>query len=110
MSLTAIVRTSTARVVPGRFPEFAAYILAAVQEFPTRHPGLLSHDVLLDQENNELVYLSRWEDEQALIAFAGPGWRDGAVLLPGEDEYLLAPLTVRHYRSVPIPSVDETVP
>ncbi|MBW6437111.1 antibiotic biosynthesis monooxygenase [Actinoplanes hulinensis] len=96
--VSVIVRTSTARVVPGRMAAFTDYILAAVSAFPGENPGLLSHRVLVDDEAGELVYLSRWRDEEALAAFAGPAWRDAPVMLPGEEEYLLAPLLVRHYR------------
>ncbi|MEV0901846.1 antibiotic biosynthesis monooxygenase [Actinoplanes sp. NPDC049802] len=102
--MSVIVRTSTAHVVPGRLAEFTSYILDAVSRFPDRNPGLLSHQVIVDDEADELVYLSRWRDEQALAAFAGPGWRDSPVMLPGEEMFLRVPLKVRHYRETPIPA------
>jgi hypothetical protein len=106
--VSVIVRVSTARVLPGRLEAFVDYILAAVQEFPAQNAGLLSHEVLIDDENSELVYVSRWRDEQALIGFAGAGWRDDPVVLPGEEAYLLGPLIVRHYRGASIQTVDTT--
>ncbi|MDR6979059.1 hypothetical protein J2X68_005793 [Streptomyces sp. 3330] len=44
-----------------------------------------------------LLYVSRRRSEQDLIGSAGEHGRDQPVVLPGEDEYLLAPLRVRHF-------------
>jgi hypothetical protein len=44
-----------------------------------------------------VIYISRWRDEAAVAAFAGPGWRDTPVTLPAEDRFLAAPLRIRHF-------------
>ncbi|QKW07568.1 antibiotic biosynthesis monooxygenase [Streptomyces sp. NA04227] len=91
-----ITRVSEARVRPERFEAFRDYIVSAVREFPARYPGLLSHEVLLSPPAS-LLYVSRWRGEKDLADYAGEDWRDQPVVLPGEDEYLTAPLRVRHF-------------
>ncbi|NEE20195.1 antibiotic biosynthesis monooxygenase [Streptomyces sp. SID7499] len=93
---TLITRVSEARVRPERFDAFRDLIVSTVRAFPDRHPGLVSHEVLLAPPGT-LLYVSRWRSEEDLVAYAGEHWRDQPVLVPGEDEYLLAPLQVRHF-------------
>lgn len=71
-------------------------ITTAVREFPARYPGLVDHEVLLAPPES-LIYVSRWRSEEDLVDYAGESWRDQPVLLPGEQEYLAAPLQVRHF-------------
>ncbi|UQW99442.1 antibiotic biosynthesis monooxygenase [Streptomyces sp. RerS4] len=91
-----IIRVSEARVRPERFEEFRGVIVSAVREFPGRHPGLVDHEVLLAPPDS-LLYVSRWRSEQDLVEYAGEHWRDQPVVLPGEEEYLVEPLRVRHF-------------
>ncbi|MGW3494519.1 antibiotic biosynthesis monooxygenase family protein [Streptomyces sp. NPDC001020] len=91
-----IVRVSEARVRPERFEAFRDVIISAVREFPDRYPGLVDHEVLLAPPDS-LLYVSRWRSEEDLVNYAGEHWRDQPVVLPGEDEYLVAPLQVRHF-------------
>ncbi|NXY96859.1 antibiotic biosynthesis monooxygenase [Streptomyces sp. BR123] len=93
---TVIIRVSEARVRPERFEAFRDMIVSAVREFPGRHPGLVQHEVLLAPPDS-LLYVSRWRSEQDLVGYAGEHWRDQPVVLPGEEEYLVAPLQVRHF-------------
>ncbi|MEV0174591.1 antibiotic biosynthesis monooxygenase [Streptomyces sp. NPDC050803] len=87
---------SEARVLPDRFEAFHDMIVEAVRTFPDRYPGLLDHEVLVAPPNS-LIYVSRWRSEEDLVHYAGENWRDQPVVLPGEDDYLLAPLQVRHF-------------
>ncbi|MGN9793003.1 antibiotic biosynthesis monooxygenase family protein [Streptomyces sp. OZ13] len=91
-----IIRVSEAHVRPERFEAFRDMIVSAVREFPGRYPGLVDHEVLLAPPGS-LLYVSRWRSEEDLAAYAGENWRDQPVVLPGEDEYLVAPLQVRHF-------------
>ncbi|MGW7433480.1 antibiotic biosynthesis monooxygenase [Streptomyces sp. NPDC054861] len=91
-----IIRVSEARVRPERFDAFHRLIVSAVREFPGRYAGLVDHEVLLAPPDS-LLYVSRWRGEEDLVAYAGGDWRDQPVVLPGEEEYLLAPLRVRHF-------------
>jgi hypothetical protein len=94
--MTVITRVSEARVRPECFEAFRDFIVSAVREFPGRYPGLVAHEVLIAPPES-LLYVSRWRSEEDLVGFAGEHWRDQPVVLPGEDEYLVAPLQVRHF-------------
>ncbi|MFG2330863.1 antibiotic biosynthesis monooxygenase [Streptomyces sp. NPDC048604] len=96
-----IVRVSEAVVRPERFEAFHALIVDAVRDFPANNPGLLDHEVLVAPPHS-LLYVSRWRGEEDLVAYAGENWRDEPVVLPGEEEYLLAPLRLRHFTSAPL--------
>jgi hypothetical protein len=96
-----IVRISEARVRPDRFEAFRNMIMTAVREFPARYPGLVNHEVLLAPPEL-LIYVSRWRSEADLVGYAGENWRDQPVILPGEQEYLVAPLQVRHFTLAPL--------
>lgn len=81
---------------PDRFEAFRDMIITAVRDFPALHPGLVDHEVLLAPPD-ALLYISRWRSEEDLVGYAGRDWRDQPVVLPGEQEYLVAPLRVRHF-------------
>ena len=96
-----LTRVSEALVKPGREQEFVARVRELVAGFPETYEGLLGHEVLVDLDDPRRVrYVSRWRDEQALASYAGPGWRTDPVTFPDEDEYLLRPLALRHFRHV----------
>ena len=95
-----IVRTSTARIRPGQEQAFRDVILATVADYPALHPKLIGHEVLVSLDGATLIYVSRWTDEDALVAFAGPGWRDSPVTFPGESDYLTQPLVLEHYEQL----------
>ncbi|MFB7936438.1 putative quinol monooxygenase [Streptomyces sp. NPDC127049] len=96
-----IVRVSEARVRPERFDAFHELIVSAVRDFPARNPGLVDHEVLVAPPHS-LLYVSRWRSEEDLVAYAGEHWRDEPVVLPGEEEYLLGPLELRHFTVAPL--------
>ena len=80
--------------------EFKAAVLDEVRGYPQSNSGLLSDELLVhDGDMPVLIYVSRWTDESALEAFAGPGWRTDPVTFPGEDGYLTEPLKVRHFEA-----------
>ncbi|MFJ5987530.1 antibiotic biosynthesis monooxygenase family protein [Lentzea sp. NPDC092896] len=96
-----LTRVSEALVKPGREQEFVARVRDLVRTFPEIHDGLVGHEVLVDLDDPLRVqYVSRWQDEQALENYAGPGWRTDPVTFPDEDEYLQRPLTLRHFQDV----------
>lgn len=99
--MALITRVSEARVRPERFEAFRDFIVSAVRAFPERHPGLVDHEVLLAPPGT-LLYVSRWRSEEDLVDYAGENWRDQPVVLPGENEYLAAPLQVRHFTRAPL--------
>jgi hypothetical protein len=88
-----IIRSSTAQVRPGMLDEFRAFIEAGTKEFAT-FDGFLGDEIVVGPDT--LTYVSRWRDEAALAAFAGPGWRTEPVKFEDEDRFLVEPLRVRH--------------
>ncbi|WP_328707651.1 antibiotic biosynthesis monooxygenase [Streptomyces mesophilus] len=96
-----IIRVSEARVRPERFDAFRDWIVAMVRDWPDRYPGMIDHEVLLAPPTS-LLYVSRWRGEKDLVDYAGENWRDEPITLPGEEEYLTAPLEVRHFTVAPL--------
>ncbi|MBF4595749.1 antibiotic biosynthesis monooxygenase [Curtobacterium flaccumfaciens] len=98
-----IVRVSAAYVRSGAEKEFTALLLTLVAGFPQRYPGLLSHEVLVDRHDPRRVqYVSTWSDEAALVDYAGENWQTDPVTFAEEEQLLTQPLTLHHYRSLPI--------
>jgi heme-degrading monooxygenase HmoA len=97
-----IVRVSEASVRAGRLGAFLRRLQAEVGPYRERFDGLLSDEVLTDGET-AVLYVSRWRDEAALEAFAGPDWRTAPVTFDDEDSYLSSPLRVRHFSVHAVP-------
>ncbi|MDQ1172954.1 heme-degrading monooxygenase HmoA [Microbacterium testaceum] len=84
-----IVRASEAHLQDGVEDEFVERLVELVSSFPSRYPGMLRHNVLVDDGDTRRVqYVSVWADEVALEGYAGAGMahepgdvsRGGAVL------------------------------
>ncbi|MEO5920842.1 MAG: antibiotic biosynthesis monooxygenase [Pseudolysinimonas sp.] len=94
----AIVRTSEVYIIDGKVPEFMAELHNLVATFPATYDGLEHHEVLVDRaEPRRLIYRSRWRDEAALVAFAGPDWETEPVRFPGEEDLLVDGMHLRHF-------------
>jgi hypothetical protein len=93
-----IVRSSEAVIKPSRREEFMAILTDLVGTFPDRYPGLVSHVILVDRDDeNRVTYQSTWLDADAVAGFAGENWATEPVTFPGEDELLVEPLRLRHF-------------
>lgn len=93
-----IVRVSEARVRVGAREEFLEHLHALVSSFPDTYDGLLEHEVLVDAgDQTRIQYVSRWEDEAAIVNYAGADWRSRPVTFPDENRFLAEPLTLRHF-------------
>lgn len=88
-----IIRRSTAVVRSGMLEEFRAFIGTGIAGFQDLD-GFLGDDIVVGPDT--LTYVSRWRDEAALEAYAGPGWRTEPVVLEDEDRFLVRPLQVVH--------------
>jgi quinol monooxygenase YgiN len=96
-----IVRISEALVKPDRREEFMRVLADLVATFPDRYPGLVSHAILVDRDDDTRVaYQSVWLDEDSVAGFAGEHWASEPVTFPGEDELLQQPLHLRHFDTV----------
>ncbi|MBB2976854.1 quinol monooxygenase YgiN [Microbacterium endophyticum] len=93
-----IVRTSEALARPESRAEFLTALRALVEGFPAAHPGLIDHEILVDQDNpDSILYISRWASEADLVTYAGESWATEPVTFPNEAHYLQRPLTLRHF-------------
>jgi hypothetical protein len=92
-----------ARVVPGLLDELVGFVVARVWPTLVAADGFGGGELYRADSDTEprLVLLTRWRDEAALAAAAGPGWR-AAVLLPGEDRFHARPPHVWHFTQVPV--------
>ncbi|HVQ94068.1 MAG TPA: antibiotic biosynthesis monooxygenase [Mycobacteriales bacterium] len=98
-----IARMWEARARPGRLDDLAALVAAA-------WPALAATDGFAGGElyradsatDPRLVAITRWRDEAALAAAAGPGWRDTPVTVAGEAALHARPPHVWHFTPVPL--------
>ncbi|GAA5015368.1 antibiotic biosynthesis monooxygenase family protein [Kitasatospora paranensis] len=95
-----IVRIWEAVVAAARADEFCARLRADVLPQILRTDGCLAAELLraLGDGEHRVVMITRWRDEAALRAYAGPMWRIRPVWAEGELAYLLHPPTVVHFR------------
>lgn len=95
-----IVRVSEAHLRDGVEDEFVERLVELVSSFPSRHPGMLRHEVLVDDgDARRVLYVSVWADEVALEGYAGREWRTSPVTFPKEERFLARPLELRHFVS-----------
>lgn len=73
--------------------DFRAFIEDGTKKFATLD-GFLGDEIVVGPDT--LTYVSRWRDEAAVAAFAGPGWCTEPVTFEDEDRFLVEPLLVRH--------------
>jgi heme-degrading monooxygenase HmoA len=93
-----------ARVRPGALDDLIALIRRHWTDLSTVD-GFVDGELYRADSGDEprLVLLTRWRDEAALAAAAGPGWRSAAVPLPGEEPLHARPPHVWHFTPVPLP-------
>jgi len=94
-----IVRVLDAEVKPGKMDGFLDLIRTSLLPRVVASDGFLGIEFLRSVQGEEQVLLvSRWRDEQALAAYAGPLWRVRAPLVDhvGAD-YLARTSHVHHY-------------
>ncbi|MFD9128560.1 antibiotic biosynthesis monooxygenase family protein [Kitasatospora sp. NPDC059571] len=94
-----IVRIWQAEVSARRADEFCAQLTEDVLPQIFRTEGCLGGELLraLADGDHRVVMITRWRDEDALRAYAGPMWRIRPVWAEGELNYLEHPPTVAHY-------------
>lgn len=92
-----------ARVRPGAQDELVALIRRHWTAL-SQVDGFVSGELYRSDDGEpRLVLVTRWRDEAALAAAAGPGWRATAVPLPGEEPLHARPPHVWHFTAVPLP-------
>ncbi len=102
--MSVIVRMFEARVLPGMLDEFVEFAVQHGWPAVAHADGFVSGELYRADSETEprLVLISRWRDEAALAAFAGPDWRSAPVVLPGAERFLARPPHVWHFTQVTI--------
>ena len=98
-----IVRMWEARLVPGTTGAFVAFWTERVRPRLTATDGCLDAELVVSYgvepgADERAVVTTRWRDEAALAAAAGPDWRVAPVVEPGEAAFLARPAYVWHFR------------
>lgn len=96
-----IVRMWEARVRPERLAEVRDWIASTVWPAMVARDGFLGAELLRScpHDADRLLLMSRWRDEAAVAAFAGPHWWDTPRVAAGEEAFVLRPPQVWHFAS-----------
>ncbi|MFE0461391.1 antibiotic biosynthesis monooxygenase family protein [Kitasatospora sp. NPDC058965] len=94
-----IVRIWEAQVAPKLVAEFCTVLRTRMMPELEGLDGYLGGDLLrsLPDSTHRVLVVTRWRDEEALRAYAGPMWALRAVFSDTEQEYLEHPPEVSHY-------------
>ncbi|GAA2089616.1 hypothetical protein GCM10009759_12570 [Kitasatospora saccharophila] len=97
-----IIRIWEAQVAPHRAEDFCARLASTVLPGLGRWDGFLGGELLraCSAEDHRVQMITRWRDEEALRAYAGPMWRIRPVWSEGELHELEHPPTVVHFHSL----------
>ncbi|GAA1245741.1 hypothetical protein GCM10009665_40730 [Kitasatospora nipponensis] len=97
-----IVRIWEARVAPKAVAEFCALLRADVLPKLTGLDGYLGGELLrsLPDNTHRVLLVTRWRDEEALRAYAGPLWALRPVWSQDELGFLDHPPEVSHFTVV----------
>ncbi|GAA1153411.1 heme-degrading monooxygenase HmoA [Kitasatospora gansuensis] len=95
-----IVRIWEAQVAPRRVDEFCTRLCDEVLPALRDTDGFEGAELLrsVTELDHRVLLLTRWRDEAAVRAYAGPMWRIRPVWAEGEFGYLEHPPTVSHFR------------
>ena len=97
-----IVRVWEAQVIPSRADAFCAALLGGPLPDIRSVDGCIGAELLrsVGDGDHRVMVVTRWQDEAALRAYAGPMWKIRPVWAEGELGYLEHPPSVSHF--VPI--------
>ena len=92
-----IIRIFRPTIHPGKEAEFESFLRDTAIPLVSRQSGIVAQHVgkPRDASSTEFVYVTVWEDEESIRAFAGESWQE-AVITP-EEEDLLKETWIKHY-------------
>jgi quinol monooxygenase YgiN len=92
-----IVRIFSVEIDPATRSAFEAGFQSLSVDAVTRSPGNLSCEIGMPTRwsPNTYAMISRWGDEDALVAFAGPEWNEAVI--PAGMEQFAKKYSVEHY-------------
>ena len=92
-----IIRVFRPTSRPGKEIECESFLRETAIPLVSGQSGLISQHVgkPRDSSSTEFVYVTVWEDEESIRAFAGDRWQE-AVITP-DEEHLLKDTWIGHY-------------
>jgi heme-degrading monooxygenase HmoA len=92
-----IIRIFRPTIHPGKEAEFESFLRDTAIPLVSQQSGIVAQHVgkPRNASSTEFVYVTVWEDEESIRAFAGESWQD-AVITP-EEEDLLKETWIKHY-------------
>jgi heme-degrading monooxygenase HmoA len=92
-----IIRIFRPTIHPGKEAEFESFLRDTAIPLVSQQSGIVAQHVGKPRHasSTEFVYVTVWEDEESIRAFAGESWQD-AVITP-EEEDLLKETWIKHY-------------
>ncbi len=98
-----IIRVFRPTIQPGKEREFEAFLRDTALPLVSQQSGLVAQHAgrPRDPSSTEYVYVTVWEDVEAIRAFAGERWQQ-AVITPDEQD-LLRDTWIGHYELLPTP-------
>ncbi|MER8182280.1 antibiotic biosynthesis monooxygenase [Kitasatospora sp. NPDC094015] len=95
-----IVRIWEAHVAPRHAAGFRAQLAEEVLPQILRTDGCVGGELMtaVVEGDHRVLMITRWTDEESLLAYAGPMWRIRPVWAEGELNYLEHPPKVAHYQ------------
>ena len=95
-----IVRVFRPTIHPGKEDEFETFLRDTAVPLVSEQAGLVAQHVAgpRDSSSTEFLYVTVWEDEASIRAFAGERWQE-AVIAP-EEEHLLKDTWIGHYEVI----------
>lgn len=92
-----IIRIFRPTIHPGKEAEFESFLRDTAIPLVSQQSGIVAQHVGRPRgpSSTEFVYVTVWEDEESIRAFAGESWRE-AVITPEEEE-LLKETWIKHY-------------
>jgi heme-degrading monooxygenase HmoA len=98
-----IIRVFRPTIQPGKEREFETFLRDTALPLVSQQSGLVAQHAgrPRDPSSTEYVYVTVWEDVEAIRAFAGERWQQ-AVITPDEQD-LLRDTWIGHYELLPTP-------
>lgn len=92
-----IIRIFRPTIHPGKEAEFESFLRDTAIPLVSQQSGIVAQHVGRPRgpSSTEFVYVTVWEDEESIRAFAGESWQE-AVITPEEEE-LLKETWIKHY-------------
>jgi heme-degrading monooxygenase HmoA len=92
-----IIRIFRPTIHPGKEAEFESFLRDTAIPLVSQQSGIVAQHVGRPRgsSSTEFVYVTVWEDEESIRAFAGESWQE-AVITP-EEEDLLMETCIKHY-------------